>query len=363
VDLNRGAKSVVCDIDTPALLLDYRKLTANIEKMAAFAADARIRLRPHAKTHKCVEIALLQLAAGAAGITCATLSEAEALTDGGVSDILIANEIVGATKIDRLVELAGRCSVTVAVDDADNVRALSEAAVSAKVTLRCYVEVNIMDRCGVEPGKPVADLARSVAASGGLELAGIQAYEGHLQNLMPYDERVVRVEHDMRRALQAKQSIEAIGLSAGVVSGGGTGTFAITGRLGWMTELQPGSYATMDATYHSVGADFEHALFVLATVISRPRANMAVVDVGLKGLTPEHGDPVVLVEGARWLGFSEEHGQLELSGPSQGLAVGDKVALIPGHGCTTINLYDRYHVLDGDVLKDTWRVVHGGRNR
>jgi len=353
------------EIDTPALLLDRTKLTRNVFRMAEFVRGGPAKLRPHAKTHKCVEIAQLQLDAGAVGITCVKVGEAEALADGGIPDILIANEIVGRLKIARLLELAKRCTITVAVDDADNVRQLSAAAVAAGVTLRCYVEVNIgMDRCGVESGAPALALARQVAAADGLLFCGLQAYEGHLQNLEPFEERRARTEVDMRKALAAKEYIEAGGLRVDQVSGCGTGTHAITGRLPWMTELQCGSYATMDAQYAAVGgADYESALTVLVTVISRPRPGKAIVDAGLKAITPEFGDPTVLVPGATWLDFSEEHGEIALEGPAQELRIGDKIEVIPRHGCTTVNLYDRYHVLENGVLTDVWRVAARGRSQ
>ena len=351
------------EVDTPALVLDKAKLTRNIRRMADFAAGGPAKLRPHAKTHKCVEIAKLQLDAGAVGITCAKLGEAEALADGGIADILIANQIVGPLKIARVMELAKRCEVTVAVDDAENVRRLSAAAVAAGVSLRVFVEINVgMDRCGVEPGPAAVELARQVEAAEGLVFAGLQAYEGHLQNLVPFEERVERTQTDMRKALTAKEHIEAAGLMVGAVSGCGTGTHTITGRLPWMTELQCGSYATMDAQYASVGgADYENALTVLATVISRPRADKAIIDAGLKAVTPEFGDPTVLVEGATWHDFSEEHGEVAVGGRAQDLRIGDKIELIPRHGCTTVNLYDRYHVIEDGALSATWRVAARGR--
>ena len=359
----QAAPPFYAEVDTPALVLDKAKLTRNIQRMAEFAAGGPAKLRPHAKTHKCVEIAQLQLDAGAIGITCAKVGEAEALADGGVPDILIANQIVGPLKIARLMELARRCTVTVAVDDADNVRRLSDAALAAGVTLRVFVEVNVgMDRCGVEPGEPALALARQVEAAEGLVFAGLQAYEGHLQDLMPLEERAARTLVDMRKALTAKECIEAGGLEVRAISGCGTGTHTATGRLPWMTELQCGSYATMDAQYAAVGgADYENALTVLVTVISRPRPDRAVVDAGLKAVTPEFGDPTVLVEGATWFDFSEEHGELTLSGPALDLRVGDKVELIPRHGCTTVNLYDRYHVIENSALADVWRVAARGR--
>ena len=168
----------------------------------------------------------------------------------------------------------------------------------------------------------------------------------------------------MRKALAAKEYIEAGGLRVDQVSGCGTGTHAITGRLPWMTELQCGFYATMDAQYAAVGgADYENALTVLVTVISRPRPGKAIVDAGLKAIAPEFGDPTVLVPGATWLDFSEEHGEIALEGPAQELRIGDKIEVIPRHGCTTVNLYDRYHVLENGVLTDVWRVAARGRSQ
>jgi 3-hydroxy-D-aspartate aldolase len=231
------------------------------------------------------------------------------------------------------------------------------------VTLGCYVEVNVgMDRCGVEPGEPATRLARLVDEAGGLSFDGLQAYEGHLQNVKPFEEREARAKLDMRKALSASQDIEAGGLKVGQISGCGTGTHAITGRLPWMTELQCGSYATMDAQYAAVGgADYENALTVLVTVISRPAAGKAIVDAGLKAVTPEFGNPTVLVRGAEWRDFSEEHGEIALAGPARELLVGDKIALLPRHGCTTVNLYDRYHVIEDGAFVAEWKVAARGR--
>jgi D-serine deaminase-like pyridoxal phosphate-dependent protein len=354
----------VAQIDTPALLLDYDKLTRNIARMAAFTAAGPAKLRPHSKTHKCGEIARLQLAAGAVGITCAKLGEAEALAEGGIADILIANQLIGPIKVARLVELARRCTVTVAVDDPHNVRALSAAAHTAGVTIRCYVEVDIgMHRCGVPDGATALELARLVDAGPGLVFAGLQTYEGHLQNVVPLSERIALAERDMGKARQAKEAIEAGGLAVAQVSGGGTGTHMVTGRLPWMTELQCGSYATMDAQYQAVGgADFENALTVLTMVISRPRPAHAVVDAGLKSVTPEFGEPTVLADGATWLDSSEEHGEIALEGAARDLRVGDRIELIPRHGCTTVNLYDRFHVMRDGRLTDIWAVAGRGRS-
>ncbi len=350
------------EIDTPALLINHELLERNIQKMADFFRAGPTKLRPHSKTHKCIQIAQKQIAAGAVGITCAKLGEAEALAEGGIQDMLIANQIIGPIKIARLVQLAQQRNVMLAVDQSENIRELSEAASAAGVTMRCLVEVNVgMNRCGVEPGEPVLQLARQIAESPGLVFAGLQAYEGHLQNVMPFEERKARALTDMQKAVDAKRFVEDAGLPVPIISGGGTGTYNITGRIEGFTEIQAGSYATLDAKYKSVGADFENALTLLATVISRPTPELAVIDAGLKAMTPEFGMPTVLVDGATFSGFSEEHGKVMLEGEARSLNVGDKIELIPSHGCTTINLHDTFYVMEDERLMDIWKIVARGK--
>jgi D-serine deaminase-like pyridoxal phosphate-dependent protein len=352
------------EIDTPALLLRRPALERNIAKMAERFRDAPVRLRPHFKSNKCLHIARLQLAAGAVGITCAKLGEAEALIDGGVTDILIANQIVGPIKIARLMELRRRADVIVAVDDAGNVTDLSAAAAAAGVELRVLVEVDVgMGRCGVRPGEPALALARVVAGSPGLRFMGLQTYEGHLQEVTPYEERRRRTLDDMSKAIETRRLIEGAGLPVAIVSGVGTGTHTISGLMEGIDELQVGSYATMDGEYARVGgADFEHALSVLATVVSRPAADVAVVDVGLKAITPEFGLPRVRTDGAEYTEFHEEHGTLTLGDAAQELREGDKIELIPSHGCTTCNLYDVMHVLDADDrFVELWPIEGRGK--
>jgi D-serine deaminase-like pyridoxal phosphate-dependent protein len=352
------------EIDTPALLLRRPALERNIAKMAGRFHDAPVRLRPHFKSNKCLHIARLQLAAGAVGITCAKLGEAEALIDGGVTDILIANQIVGPIKIARLMDLRRRADVMVAVDDADNVAQLSAAATAAGLELRVLVEVDVgMGRCGVRPGEPALTLARTVAGSPGLHFMGLQTYEGHLQEVTPYEERRRRALEDMQKAVQTRRLIEDAGLPVAIVSGVGTGTHTISGLVEGIDELQVGSYATMDAEYARVGgADFEHALSVLATVVSRPAAGVAIVDVGLKSIAAEFGFPLVRIDGAEYTEFHEEHGTLTLGEAAQDLCAGDKIELIPSHGCTTCNLYDVMHVLDADDrFVELWPIEGRGR--
>ncbi len=351
-------------IDTPALLVDYDKLLANIRRMAEFFVDRPAKLRPHAKTHKCVEIARLQLEHGAVGITCAKLGEAEALADGGIADILVANQIVGPIKIARLVRLARRCQIAVAVDDPENVRQLSDACAAAGVSVRCLVEVDIgMGRCGVEAGPAALELARLVDESPGLVFGGLQAYEGHLQEIVPFDQRRQRARADMQKAIDTRALIEEAGLPVGVISGAGTGTHAITGVMLGVDEVQAGSYATMDGNYRKVGAPFENALTVLTTVVSRPHPETAIVDAGLKAVTPEFGEPTPVMRGITYTEFSEEHGTLQVVGAARRLRIGDTLQLIPAHGCTTINLYDSLHIIKDGHLRDVWAVAGRGRSQ
>jgi len=352
------------EIDTPALLLRRPQLERNVAKMADRFRDAPVRLRPHFKSNKCVHIARLQLEAGAVGMTCAKLGEAEVLADGGVTDILIANQIVGPIKIARLIELRRRADVMVAVDDAGNVAALSVAATAANVELRVLVEIDVgMGRCGVRPGEPALALARAVAGSPALRFMGFQTYEGHLQAVTPFEDRQRRVLADMAKAVRTRRLVEGAGLPVAIVSGVGTGTHTISGFITGIDELQVGSYATMDAAYARVGgADFENALSVLATVISRPAADVAIVDVGLESITPEFGLPRVQIDGAEYTEFHEEHGTVILSGTARELRVGDKIELTPSHGCTTCNLYDVMHVLDrNDRFVELWPIEGRGK--
>jgi len=352
------------DLDTPALVLDAGALEQNIAKMAAFARDAGVHLRPHAKTHKSPRIAAMQLEAGAIGITCQKLSEAEVMVDAGIDGILISNQIVGPQKIRRLVELARRADVMVAVDDPRNVAELSAAAVAGGVTLKLLVEVNVgMMRCGVMPGEPALELARLVLHSPGLDFRGLMGYEGHAVALRTAEERQATAAPSLQALVDTAELLRAHGLTVEVVSSTGTGTYNIGGGFPGITELEVGSYATMDADYRAVGMPFGFALRVLATVISTPQEGLAILDAGMKSIAPDHGMPLVLdLPNAQVLALSEEAGWLTMPGPER-LVPGDKVRLVPGHGCTTINLHDRYHVVRDGLVVDTWPVAARGCSR
>ena len=262
------------EIDTPALLLDADALQANLQTMASFFASRHCKLRPHFKSHKCTTIARMQMNAGAVGITCAKLGEAEVVADAGIHNILIANEIVGPLKIRRLTELCRRAAPIVAVDSADNVRMLSEGALSAGVSLGVLVDVDVgMGRCGVASGQPALELARQVVSSAGLRFEGLQGYEGHCVDLRDEKERVEQTRQSLRLLVETRRLIERNGFPVRIVSGGGTGTYAITGDYDGVDEVQAGSYAAMDWWYGDIRPEFRQAMSILATVISRPNPN------------------------------------------------------------------------------------------
>lgn len=353
-------------VDTPALLIDLPAMERNIARMAAFFADKRAKLRPHAKTHKCPIIAHKQLEAGnAVGITCAKLGEAEALVEGGIRDILIANQIVGPQKIARLVGLAHHADLMVAVDDLANVAELSAAASVARVQLGVLVEVNLgMNRCGVEPGEPALALARKVAEARGLRFMGLQGYEGHLVFTPNPDERRERTLAAMKCLVDTRREIEAAGLEVRIVSGGGTGTYNVTGSFPGVDEVQAGSYVFMDTKYRSVGLDFELALTVLTTVISRPTPQVAITDAGLKVITNDFVMPEVKgIAGATVAKLSEEHGKVEFSSPNADIKIGSKLEFVVSHGCTTINLHDRYYALRDGRIEAVWMIAARGKSQ
>ncbi len=347
------------DLLTPCLCLDRKVLQGNIQRMADFLAPGKVRIRPHSKTHKCPAIAHMQLEAGAIGITCAKLSEAQVMVEAGIRDILIANQIVDPSKLRQLAGLARYTQVMVAVETAANASALSEAAVAAGSTIRVLIEVEVgMGRCGVAPEDTLA-LARHILVLPGLAFEGLMGYEGHAVMLPEKGERTRVAGEAMARLVGTRDMLEAAGIGVGIVSGGGSGTYDVTGVYPGLTEIQAGSYATMDAKYRSVGLEFGYALTLLAQVLS-VHGDVAITDAGLKSLSSEFGMPTVLApQGWELERLAEEHGFLRRQG-GEALAVGDKVELVPSHGCTAINLHEHYAVTEDDRLIGYWPIAARG---
>jgi 3-hydroxy-D-aspartate aldolase len=355
------------EVDTPALLLDLDAFEANLDRLDASLVKSPIRVRPHSKSHKCPEIALRQMAHGAVGVCCQKVTEAEAMVAGGIPNVLVSNQVVGARKIERLVALARRARVSVLVDNAANVAALNAAAAEAGTTLDVLIEVNVgANRCGVEPGKPAVALAKLVDASDALNFKGIHAYQGAAQHVRSPEDRRVLIERAVQMVSKTLTLLGEKGISCEIVTGAGTGTYPLEAASGVYTELQPGSYIFMDADYgRNIGTDgkpiheFRQSLFVLATVMSRSLPERAVVDAGLKALSVDSGLPLVVDKGAEYVGASDEHGVLRVSNRSR-FKLGDKIRLVPGHCDPTVNLYDWIVGYRGDIVECVWPIVARG---
>lgn len=350
-------------VDTPALLLDIEALRANIRTMAEFFAPLRANLRPHFKTHKCTRIARLQIEAGAVGMTCAKVGEAEVLVSAGIRDILIANQVVGGLKAARLMKLLERgVDVKVAVDSEENVRELSRATTARGAELGVLVEVDVgMGRCGVPPGEALVGLCRFVDDSSSLIFRGLMGYEGHAVFMKDREERAAVAAKAMECLQEARRLVEEGGLEVEIVSAGATGTYDITGQSSGVTEVQAGSYVVSDARYARVRPEFRPALTVLSTVISCPRKGVAVADAGLKSIASEFGLPeVVAPVGLKVKHLAEEHAILTLDDDVH-LKVGERIALLPSHSCTTINLHSEFILVEHSREHGRWPIEARGR--
>lgn len=357
------------DIETPALIVDLDALDDNIARMAAFAAAAGVRLRPHAKTHKCPAIAHRQIAAGAVGQCCQKVAEAEALVRGGIRDVLVSNQVVGTQKLRRLAALATDANLGVCFDDAGQVDATSRIACEFGVTLGGLVEIDVgMQRCGVAPGRAALELAQRIAQAPGLRFRGLQAYHGTAQHIHGVAQRAQAIEAAAGHVRATLEMLERDRLACEIVAGAGTGTFRMESGSGLWNELQVGSYVFMDAEYARIGGadggrytEFRHSLFVLASVMSRPAPDRAVVDAGLKSYSGEKGLPWVHGrDDVEVVGMSDEHGKLGLGPAAAPLDLGDKVMLIPGHCDPTVNLHDWYVVVQGGRVVALWPITARG---
>jgi D-threonine aldolase len=356
------------EVDTPSLILDLDAFDRNLDRLDASLSGKNVKVRPHAKSHKCPQIALAQIARGAVGVCCQKVSEAEALVLGGVKDVLIANEVVGPIKLSRLAALARQAHVAVCVDDAGNVAAL-DAAVSQEfgVRLDVLVEVNVgANRCGIEPGAAAVKLAQQISSCPNLRFAGLQAYQGSAQHLRKVEERRAAIERAVAAVGDTVAALNRAGIKCDKVTGAGTGTYLFEAASGIYNEIQPGSYIFMDVDYgrnewtESGIPRFEHSLFVWTTVMSRPNAERAVVDAGLKASSVDSGMPRVADdETVEYVKASDEHGVLRLNG-ARGYAVGDKLKLIPGHCDPTVNLYDNYVCVRGGKVEALWPIAARG---
>ena len=337
-------------IKTPALIVDEKIYNENAKAMKELLKGKSLKLRPHYKSHKCAEIAREQIESGAVGMTCAKLDEAIDLCDAGIENILIANQIVDKEKINRLAFLARNCRLTVCVDNEENIKSLNAAATVADSMIHCLIEYEIgMERCGVSSAEEVSRLAKLIETSEHLRFDGIQAYAGHISHEVSYEEREKLTRENSLKIKGLLEYLKWQGISVGVLSGGSTGTSQIKADMGLYTELQAGSYLFMDSTYKELDLPFKNSLFILATVVS-VNDSITVVDAGVKSCGIDQGMPVCVGFTVSHIVASEEH--LQLHNPSKKFNVGDRVLLIPGHCCSTVNLHEKlYFVKDNKVTR------------
>jgi D-serine deaminase-like pyridoxal phosphate-dependent protein len=352
-------------LDTPSLLLDLDAVEHNIRVMAQFCQDAGIALRPHAKIYKATPIfAWMQIRAGAIGMTVSKLSEAEVLANGGIHDVLIANQVVGERKVRRLVNLAAYTNIITTVDSLENACELALAAEARGVRLNVLVEVNIgNDRCGVEPFDPTLQLVHAIQNMPALNFRGIMGYDGHLAfNREP--EKSARSKACYELLVATRNFLEDAGVSVEIVSGGGSATYRSAAAVPGLTEMQAGTYLFNDTTYKKNGLDeFECALTMLTTVISRPKRenaqDVAILDIGRKGIELTYGFPEVKCPpGGEIFSMPQEHSRLRYSGS---LAVGDKVELWVGDANGTVNLHDKLYGIRNGIVEAVWDLLGRGK--
>jgi len=348
-------------LETPALLVDLDILEANIGKMAAFFKDKKAKLRPHFKTHKCSTIAQLQIEAGAKGICCAKLGEAEILAAAGIRDILIANQIVDSRKIFRLAALANNTHITVCADNAENIAELSRAAEAYGSTVHVLVELEVgMRRCGVETKEEALKLAMHIRGSKGLIFEGFQAYAGHLSHNPDQNARVKGTAEAETIVMEAKKYLEENGVPVKEISGSGTGTYNIPGKYDIWTEIQAGSYVFMDTDYDMLGLGFGKSLTVLTTVIHK-RDCSAITDAGTKVCCQEKGAPSLKEYPGLPVLLNEEHGRIR--DEMNELRYLQKLEYIPTHCCTTVNLHNNFYCVRKGLLEMIWPVSARGISR
>lgn len=355
--------SSIAELDTPRLLVDLDRLDRNITHMADVFVRHGVGWRPHTKGIKVPAIAHKLLRAGAFGVTCAKLGEAEVMAAAGITSILVANQIVGAEKIARLVNLQRHADVIVAVDDPGNVAMIGAAAAAIGVQQGLVVEVDTgMNRSGVAPGKPGLALARLIAATPGLKLRGVMGWEGHIAGMPPGTQKQAACAAAVGLLTSTANVCRAEGLPIEIVSCGGTGTYPISAALPGVTEIQAGGGIFHDLAYASWGLEHEFALTVLCTVISRPTPTRVVIDAGKKTFSSDQAAPRAMdFPDASPLRLSAEHGQFDLAAASAHPAVGDRIRCIVGYNDTTVHLHEFMIGVRGDRVEIVWPVLGRGR--
>lgn len=361
------------DLPTPALMVDLDAFESNVAKMIGYVKGKGRAIRPHAKTHKCAEIGKYLIRQGAVGACAAKITEAEALANEGVTGLLVTTAVIGKPKIERAMALLKRRPETMlVVDNAQNVRDLNDAAAAAKLKVNVAIDLFVGGRTGIVGGAPAVSLGELIAQQPHLKLAGIQAYAGHASHTPGFENRKRVSIEAMTPAVETRRTLEAKGIACPWLSGGSTGTYNIDTEIDGITELQPGSFMFMDVDYNRIGGqssaeiynDFRNALFVAATVVSKPKDDMAIVDGGLKAFSTDKPFP------PRWRGGEEltyafagdEHGRIT-SKVGKSVNVGDRLEFIIPHCDPSVNLYDRIYAVRGEQVEAVWKVTARGMSQ
>jgi D-serine deaminase-like pyridoxal phosphate-dependent protein len=345
------------ELDTPVMLLDLDRFEANARRMAGAIAQGGKDWRPHSKGHKAPWIARRQMELGAIGVTCAKVSEAEVMVEGGIPSVLIANELVTRRKVERAARLQARAEVMICADDPFHVRLASEVATDLGVEIPMVIDINVgMDRTGVMPGPPALELARAIDRAAGVRLAGIMGYEGHVLTAWPAEEKHKGTVAAVAGMIESRQLIEAEGIPVGIVSGGGSGNYMFAASLDGLTELQAGGACLMDPFYgklcHLEELGFEYALTILTTVTSRPTAERVITDSGFKTLSAQEGQSILVDRPDMELDYlSAEHGVWRRGPSSDEIRIGDRLEIVPDYHDTTTFRHDTFVGLRDGVVE------------
>ena len=358
----------VDELDTPVLVVDLDRMEKNIKRMADFTRDCGVDLRPHVKTHKAPEIAKMQLEAGSRGVCLQKVSEVEVFASKGFDDIFLTNEVVVPEKMERLARLADKARLGVAVDDLDVARKMGQIFKETGSEAEVYVDVDVgMHRCGVADPAAAASLAVAVSRQDGLVFKGLMGYEGHVHEAKSKEEQVKLANAAMDGIVRAKGAIEKAGMKVDSVSVGSSVSTWINAKHPVVTEVQPGMYVFNDHVLvdRGVATWSDCALTVVATVMSRPAPERAVVDAGSKAFNFDTGlFPKALGrDGIKMTHFSEEHGWLELEGEGRSVKIGDRISFVPAHCCTTVNQFEEIHGIRGGTVEKVFPVLARGKMR
>jgi D-serine deaminase-like pyridoxal phosphate-dependent protein len=355
------------ELSTPCLVVDLDRFESNLAKLSSFTSERKVALRPHAKTHKCVNIARRQLQRGAVGICVATIAEAEVMLRGGIRGLLITGEMVGEPKISRLVRIVREAPDTlIVVDNPQNVDDLQNAASNAGLQFCVLIDLDIgQNRTGIQPGEPALHLAEHISRTKDLALKGICAYAGHVAHVTGFEERRASSRRALARAVETRELLQKHGHDVQLLTGASTGTYNIDPEIQGLTELQSGSYVFMDVEYRRIGGssgkvyeDFSPSLSVLSTVVHRS-GNKAIVDAGLKAFSTDRpfGPEPLDLNGVHYEFAGDEHGRLILEDTSRNVRLGDKLRFIAPHCDPTVNLYDRFFCVHGEDVEEEWPIM------